>query len=461
MEARRDAGARVLRLLALYVGLIAVFVVAMTAVYSLPQERIIANAAKSADLLRGEGLHPTLLIPDTAYQLDNYTDALMIDAAIIAPLRPPFEAAMMIAHGAKENAAGRVDPIEGLTETVRGNRTSPTPYAYYWHGYQTLLRPALLFLDLSGIRYLNILLLAVLTTVVLMGLRDQAGMPAAVAFGLALAITGYLIVPASIQLSNMTYLMLAATLAVLGLSRSGRLVAFRWEIFFVVGVLAAFFDLLTTPLLTLTVPLAVGLAVRVRRECASFSNQVRFAVSAAASWALGYVGSWLAKVAIAWLAVDRNILQTVARQALWRASLGAGPEGSVPVTIAETLSDNAVRLVPFISADSLGGGFWESAGPLVVVVAIVFAVGAVVFVRFRRPWAEIARAAHVLLVVPLPYLWFAVARQHSWAHAFFTYRIQLSSVFAVIFLLLSAIDFDRVRSGLLYWRRPASDSPMP
>lgn len=451
METPRVGTRRLLRLLGLYAGLIALFVLAMTAIYALPQTRIIANSAKSAHTLRAEGLRPELLVSKPGYRLDNYTDALMIDSSIVDPAASAFDAAMAVVHGTTTNAEGKVDPIEALINTVEGHRELAGPYAYYWHGYQVFLRPALLLTDLRALRVVNALLLALLSVLVLLQLHNQAGWRASVAFALALAFTGYAVVPWSLQYSNMTYLMLAAVLGVLIAFRSGEFDAWDLELFFAVGVLAAFFDLLTTPLLTLGMPLAVALIVRSRDAAVSFRSQVRLFLKTAAVWSAGYLAAWLTKMVIAEFVVERGTLRLAAEQFLFRAGLDS-PE----VDIVVMLGRNLTCLPPFMSAKSLSAG-WSSVGPLDIAVGVVVLLALVLLLRYRRPMAVIRRAAHVLLVAPLPYVWFLVTSNHSSIHYYFTYRIQLMTVFAVFFVLLSAIDFQRMGSGLLYWRRSARD----
>lgn len=51
----------------------------MILVQLLPQERIKNNIRSSCELMQEEGVYPTLGIPQTAYCLDNWTDASALE----------------------------------------------------------------------------------------------------------------------------------------------------------------------------------------------------------------------------------------------------------------------------------------------------------------------------------------------------------------------------------------------
>lgn len=452
MKSRSGTARRLLVLPLIYLGLVGLFTAAITLAYTLPREPIVAHAAASAKQLKKEGIFPTVLINDPAYQLDNYTDALMIDTAIPDSTLSPFRAAMSATHGNVRLPSRRFDPIEALARTVNGHRTRATPYAHYWHGYQALLRPTLLVTDLRGIRWANVLLLLSLSTLVLVRLRRQIGWSAAVAFAVSLAATGYVIVPLSMQYSNMTYLTLVAMLAVLAGTRSHRFERYHIELFFVVGMLAAFLDLLTTPLLTLGMPMALALMVRSRSEAVLFRREVSFTVKVCAAWAIGFLGAWTAKTVIATMVLHRPVWEDALNKVAFRTGVNEGVGGA-----AGALGLNALRLVPYVNAETGAG----RSPALYIALAAAVIVVAVALVRYRRPSAEIRRAAHVLLVLPLPYLWFLLTANHARIHYYFTYRTQLMAVFAVVFVVLSSVDFTPIRDAVTGRRRVAADSPSP
>jgi hypothetical protein len=81
---------------------------------------------------------------------------------------------------------------------------------------------------------------------------------------------------------------------------------------------------------------------------------------------------------------------------------------------------------------------------LVIPVLVVIAIAVWLLMRFRRPHEAVISVLPVLLVVPLPYLWFVAVNQHSAVHTFFTYRIQAMAIFAILYAVLASIDWGPV-----------------
>lgn len=423
---------RAVRVVVLFPVLIALFAVSLVAVYALPQQRVLRNLRTSATQLEAEKAYARPFLDDDAYMLDNYTDALMLDTAVVSRGTGPLTAAMQGAHASIASSQG---PIAALTQSAAGRRAEASPYSYYWHGYQVVLRPLLMVFDLGRIRYLNLVALVLLALATTEGVRRAAGRKAATALALALLLCGFYIVPFSLQFSNMTYLMFAACLVVLALVERKRFEGVDLELFFLIGALAAFFDLLTTPLMTLGLPLALVLVSQAHdwtRRGAGWS--AAYVARSTAVWAGGYVAAWAAKWALGSLVLGSNVFQSAYSQVLFRTGVTDGPTPEV------ALAKNITNLVPLVPAVTSGATPGQLAGLLAVGLFIAAAVG---WAMTRRSAGDavIKRAAPALLVVPLPYLWMIAANNHSMHHSWFTYRMQVFAVFAVVYFVATAIDF--------------------
>ncbi len=418
------------RLLVIYVALVVVFVLAMTAVYSLPQRRIVKNLKRSEQLLVDEGLYPRVMIQHRAYQLDNFTDSIMLGTAIEAKPGGPLLNAMGGFRQYAKNAQGKGSPIEGLQQSVRGQRDHLVAYARYWHGYQVVLRPALVFLTLADIRYVNMMILSALTLTVLLMLARRAGSRAAAAFGLAAAACGFLVVPMSIQFSNLTYVMLWALLVMLAKSESDWLIRNTIEFFFVVGMFTAFFDLYTTPTMTLGMPLAVALVLAARppREH-PWKLSLVLAGQACVAWSVGYVMSWGAKWFVATAVTGIDVVgDAVGKTMFWTVAKESKP------LYLEAVKLNLGNLVPMLRP--------QVAIPTALFLGLLVLVAGVLLLTSRSPSARARQVLPVLLVVPLPYLWYLATSHPATVHNWFNYRAQIYAVFAVIYVVSSAIDFE-------------------
>ena len=199
------------------------------------------------------------------FQMDNYTDTIMLTEAASADEAPPLTAMMT-------NTAYNVDNFETLADDLQwyierdwaagAQRTDapalvPFSYARYWHGYLIWLRPLLLVTDITGVRVVQYLVLAVLFAAVAVLLRRRCGLRAAVWFAVSqLVVTAF---------SDDVCLALL-----------------------VLGVVTSFCDLLVTPVLTLGLPLVCWLLEPQQRLRAG-TRQCGIVVGGSLTWGVGYL----------------------------------------------------------------------------------------------------------------------------------------------------------------------------
>jgi hypothetical protein len=430
---------RGLRLLAIFVLGIALFIVSLTAVFALPQGRIIANLKPSVTLLRSEGLYPLLALGNNTYRLDNLDDAYWLDIAIVTQPGGPLVNAMGMFRGV---VAGK-DTIATLAHDIAGPREAPGPYAYYWHGYQLFLRPALLFLNYGEMRYLNILLMGMLAAIVALAAARKTDDVAAGTFIFALLFCGFWAVPLTINYSSDAYLMLLGSLVVLLWADRPTFRAYAIETFLVIGMLTAFFDNLTNPMITLGVPLGFALIMFARQApLDSAWRDVTFAAKMVVAWGVGYVGAWLSKWFIGSAVLQQNVVAGGVSQFLFRA----GATDKKPHQL-DAIIWNLKDLFPLIRPHRLAGTFLPVVALIVVVALLIW---------FRRPSSQIRRMLPVLTVAPLPFVYYIVASEHTWNHNWLTYRSLVVTVFSVVYFVLAAVDFERLgrRLGLVATPEP-------
>ena len=153
-----------LRALATFAVTLAALFVLLLAAYALPGEPVRDHVYDSAVKIAGEGLYPEYL-NFKLFQMDNYTDTIMLTEAASADEAPPLTAMMT-------NTAYNVDNFETLADDLQwyierdwaagAQRTDapalvPFSYARYWHGYLIWLRPLLLVTDITGVRVVQYL----------------------------------------------------------------------------------------------------------------------------------------------------------------------------------------------------------------------------------------------------------------------------------------------------------------
>ena len=122
----------------------------LIAVYALPVGNMKANVARSSEIFNYEGIYPQLVNGYKYMQLDNYTDSIMLGAAIYDGAEGTVDKAVNNYHP----DCAQLSPELALTNYA--NEVSvyeyfEVPYGRYWHGYLVPLKLLLLFFDLADI----------------------------------------------------------------------------------------------------------------------------------------------------------------------------------------------------------------------------------------------------------------------------------------------------------------------
>ena len=421
---------RGLRLLAIFVVGIALFVASMTAVFALPQARIITHLKASLPLLQAEGRYPRLAMgQNNVYRLDNFDDAHWLDIALVTEPGGPLVNAMALYRGTVHNN----DTIAMLAHDLAGPREAPGGYSYYWHGYQVFLRPALMAFSYGEIRYLNILLMGMLVFVVALVAARRADTLAAGAFVFALLLGGFWAVPLTINLSSDAYLMLIGSLVVLLWAGKPSFRALAVETFFVLGMLTAFFDNATNPLITLGVPLGFALIVFAREDpLGSPWRDTGLAAKVSVAWAVGYVGSWVSKWFIGTAVLGTNVIQAGVSQFIYRTGTSETKSQQLSAIVW-----NLRNLFPLVRTNRVTAGL--------VLVLVAVAVFFLLLVLFHRPAGQIRRLLPVLVVAPMPFVYYVVLSNLTLIHNWLSYRTLVITVFSVGYFVLASIDFERLR----------------
>ena len=447
----RSAIVRAASLAGLLAGVVALFVLLLTLAFAIPAGPVAEHVRESVPVLESEGVYPRLFIDHAAFQLDNTTDSLMLDIALGEPGLGAFLSSMAMYYGVHVEADGAFDPIDVLRTSASGQREHREAYARYWHGYQVALRPALYFFALDDLRRLNMLVLGSLLLLLLTLAWKRVGPEASIAVACALVLGGFAIAPLSLQYSGMTYVAVLGMLAVILLGKTGSTSRGDLELFLVLGATTAFVDLLTTPLLTLGMPLGVALALRVRTVPAGgFRQDLVFAGRAAAAWGMGYVGAWVAKWVLGSVLLGGEVTGSAVRQArMW-----TGGDGAVAIAV-EGLKVNVMNMLPWVQFDPALTGFarYLSIGSTGVLISIAVFVALVLLVTCRRPRNVVKRADVVLVLVTMPYLWLATLGPHSKLHHAYTYRVQAIAVFAIVYFFAASVDWSRLRLVVRQFQR--------
>ena len=371
------------------------------------------------------------------FQMDNYTDTIMLFEAASADETEPLTAMMTATAYNVDNFETLQDDLGDYLAARDQGKTGadiglePFPYARYWHGYLIWLRPLLLFLTYGQIRVFNYLVFAVLAAALLWQLWKHCGRWAR---GVVCRQSGgshRLFRPPPGTVLHLLCHQLCRLPVGSGKTPHGGRTGCRIG---GGGGCTAFLDLLVTPILTLGLPLTVWLLdTRVPDRTAPL-RRCGAVLGGAVSWGGGYALCWASKWVLAGAVTGQDIIGDALHQASVRTS--ADSWHGIQLTWP-----NIFRFV----FDTLNGRglFW----PLVILLVVLLAAFALC-VRDRR---ALLGALPLLLAALSAPAWLALLRTHSIQHGWFTWRSLGVTVFAGLAFLHAACSPHAGRRRLFRW----------
>ena len=409
----------------------AVLFVLLLGACALPAQPVLEHVYDSAQTIQQEGLYPEYF-GFKLFQMDNYTDTIMLFEAAAMGEQDPLTA-MMTATAYNvdnfETMAGdlavyceRTIPL--ATGAQKAVQLVPFSYARYWHGYLIWLRPLLCVMSITGVRVVQYLVLFALLAVILWQLRRQCGLRAMVWFAVSqLAVTVFW-VPHQVQYFTTFCIAYAGCAWVLARPRRAGQLSIALV---VLGTCTAFCDLLVTPIITLGLPVAVWLCCLPQRA-ASGARQCLPVIGGSLCWGAGYAMCWGLKWVLATLITGQDIIGDAIHQAGVRTTADTwhGMElswGNIFRFVGDTLSQR--------------GLLW----PVVLVVILCIAA----FLLCLRNKEALLRALPIGLTALMAPVWLALLRTHSIQHGWFTWRSLTVSIFAGLAFLYYSCG---IRAGL-------------
>ncbi len=375
-------------------------------VYMLPLSEASPNAAASLEQLEAEGWYPAVpMITDAAKKgtnynpggiLDNFTDSIMITTAARENIGRPLYQAMRMENSVMEKA-----------------------YSYYWHGYVVLLRPLLCLMDYGEIRILNELMQFVLVLMLFVLIRRRKSMPWAM---LSVSIYGLLLPTAlrnSLQYSWVFYIVLVSSIIMLYYEKYWKQKQRIYVLFLLIGMLTAYLDLLTYPLITWAIPMIwwIMLSGEEQKEASRLVQVVGCGIF----WILGYGGMWAGKWILAQLILGEPIIQTAWQEVMLRS----GMENNMTHVSRLQVIMNNFRNCNSIQYRSILGAWF-----------VWLAYQYVKKGKDLQPQKCLAYG----LIAASTFVWYVVLHNHTYEHASYTYRIFTIFFVAVLAGFLSLLE---------------------
>lgn len=387
-----------------YLVLTVLFTGAMVGVFCIPQSAVGDNVRQSVEQVTAGGKMFTASIgPVEPFKIGTFSDCLILGIAYCGDNSHPLQAAMNDIFMMRDGS-----PITGARQMFDHSQDEellPVVYSRYWHGNQTIIKPLLCVTTVRGMRIINTVLLALLLIALLAALWRRVGRGEALIVTISLLAVMVPSVPLCLNYVPTFYIALTASLLILlwhpaTASRGNTAV-----LFFVIGALTTFMDLLTTPMVALAVPLVVYMLYhRPRRTW-------RAVITLSLAWLLGYASLWATK----WL-----LAALITGHAAFTDAMGAITQ----------------RTVGHDEQDYMAWCLKTTAASFVGVTAVVTAVTALL----GKSRETLRRNSWMLLVALSSYVWAFVLLEHTWHHMHFTWRTFVVLIIGIGLFWYSSLD---------------------
>ena len=284
---------RILKYVLLYIILTILMLGALYLVSFIPKNAIRNNVTKSATKLYYEGEKVYFNSFGRKLFDDNSTDAIMLNLTYTIDEENKLESIVKarrnfvpgVTEKIKLDEVGdllyenkKFSMTKELLQTIRGEKQASYEYARYWHGYIVILRILLCFFDIAFIRLLTQITILLSITILMYYVINNTNWKMAIAIFVAFVATDLFVWINTIQ---------------------GRLV--------MLGALTAYFDFLTTPLVSILLPIIIYTAVN-KKEL-TLKNEIIKITQNFIAWGFGYFGLWATKWVIADLLYDMEIIK--------------------------------------------------------------------------------------------------------------------------------------------------------
>lgn len=297
-------------------------------------------------------------------------------------------------------------------ETVINNKEANYNYNRYWHGYQVLWKPLLIFFNANTIQAIMLVgYIALLTYMMFSCIKEKLKL-----LGISLCLMNVLyIVPfgfTALEYIPVFYITIISCIL---------LIKDKFDPIIILscsGIATAFFDFLTSETLAVTVPLLCYLYLN--KTNLKFFNVVKLGIS----WLIGYCGTFLFKWTFSSVLYGENFIKIAFEKYATHKSIfdsSFGLKFNVNTLFFNSLKVDDIYMVLSIA--------------LIIICFIVY--------LYRKESTSVKYLWFVFVICLIPYIRYLVLAGHSIGFMWFTYRAQLVLIPALV-LVLSEIDFKLV-----------------
>lgn len=396
----------------------------------IPRESIKSNIEKSADILINEG--ERFSIPSFGKENfnDNSTDAIMLNIIYSIDNKNIIESSLKARRnyipGKTQNVVPDMIgdlPHEGeiylmtkeLQDTANDVELNSYEYARYWHGYMSVLRPLLVFFDITEIRI--IIQIALITSLLIMLYYVYKNVNFKIAILILLCFISMDMLTWITTIQGNFVMLIAIIISIFVANKKITSQKFNM-ILFVVGGITVYLDFLTTPFVTFLLPVIIfNLVNNENKNCKKVLCEY---IKRMLAWGLGYALVWIAKWVLIDLLYGTRIIENSIIQISYRTGIASKPY--IPVNM------------PIIA---LKNNYLAAAMNLFNITLLLL-MYPIFFAKLAEKGKSYFFSANKLVYyisAVMPVIWFLILAEHSAQHYFFTYKNALMTLISIVLII--------------------------
>lgn len=387
---------------------------ALILVHCIPLDKITDHVQQSIPMLQRDFQYNDAIEGYPASCVGTFTDCLMLEYCVYDSQEHSLLEQVMYMYRQESSEGEAWTPGISLVDYLSGKeQTREMEYARYWHGYLVVLKPLLYVMSFNAIRILASAIQFLLVSIILMMCFQRKENLLGIGFTAAVPFLYFSNLYMSLSLSICFYILAVAVIIQLKWNEKICQLQKYEEFFLMIGMSAAYFDLLTYPLITLGFPLCICLYLNGE----NLKNNIKKMACYSISWFGGYIGFWAMKWVLTDILVGGSTIKDAFSTILQRT--GSAEEQS---RIAGLLTVVFKNLSAYTN--------WAFLPIILLILAgtIVWIIRNAQHVKKKN----IGCAVSILLVAFYPLAWFFFTQNHSEEHWLFTCKILSVSVFAFI-----------------------------
>lgn len=416
--------------LLLIIGSAIVGICLLWAVYALPTESMASNVTASESVLKAQDDTDRFMSFQFADIYDTHTNVIILHEIIYPNSDHPFIDALLSPTINCWETIYETEQISTLIDFAKTrvyNGDNYETYARYWHGYLIFLKPLFMFFNLQEVYQLNTCVLLVLITCVFYVMRKKLG-DYCWAYLFAILTMHPLTIIQSFQLSMIFYVLHIIMLILLFNNKNEQESLFY--IFVLDGILVAFLDFLTYPLVAFAIPFITSFLLYKKDR---FVDVIKFFFSNGFAFVYGYVGMWGMKWILASLFTNENVILDAFQSVLHRT--GAIDDSGDSAFIQISAKDAVINNV---------NTFFNDTNKVIILVALILVVS--YFIRMKENFHLHKNIVLLCIVIAiLPLIWFVVLKNHCSLHPHLEWRTLSIMIYSLGILVMNFVIKEKIK----------------